>query len=152
MTCTKLWVCVLVSVLLLTARRQNIWLAVSSLFPVITLQLQASWSKPSGYSEVSSLCPANFVRRSRSMLCWRHTSESLPLPSLTRSLLPFVFLSFSASYLRFFSTCLQQNTDIGSVNNTLLTGYIRVFTTVRVPIAVFWAITTPSLVGGTEYS
>jgi hypothetical protein len=40
--------------------------------------------------------------------------------SLTPSLF---FLSFSASFSRFLSTYLQQNTDTGSVNNTLLTGY-----------------------------
>jgi hypothetical protein len=91
----------LVSVLLLTVRRQNIWLAVSSLSSDITLQLLAPWSKPSGYSEASSLYPANFVRRNKSMLCGRHTFESLPLPSLTRSLLLFVFSFFFSIFFAF---------------------------------------------------
>jgi hypothetical protein len=116
----------LVSVLLLTVRRQNIRLAVSILFSVITLQLQAPWSKRSGYSEVSSLYPANFFRRNKSILCQQHTSESLSFPSLTHPLFhsfPLFFLSFSASFSRFLFTYLQQNTNTGSVNNTLLTGY-----------------------------
>jgi len=150
--CTKLCVCMLVSVLLLTVRRQHIWLVVFSLSSDITLQLQAPWSEPSGYSEVSSLYPANFVRRNKSMLCGRHTSESLPLPSLTLSLLPFVFSFFYSIFFAFLLHLSATKYWHWICKQYFADGIYKVLTTVRVRIAVFWVITPPSLVGGNKYT
>ena len=117
----------LMSVLLLTVRRQNIWLA-GWLSPVCPL---TSHSNCRHHGE-------NLRAIQKSLPCIRLISFAettafyvddihlnlcrFPL-SLAHSSL--FFLSFSASFSRFFSTCLQQNTDTGSVNNTFLTGYIR---------------------------
>lgn len=155
MKCTKLCVWMLMSVLLLTVRRQNIWLAgwlaVSSLSSDITLQLQAPWGKPSGYSEVSSLYPANFVRRNNSILCGRHTFESLPLPSLTRSFL-FVFSFFFSIFFAFLLHLSATKYWHWICKQYFAYGIYKVLTVVRVRIAVFWVITPPSLIGGNKYS
>lgn len=137
---------------LLTLRRQNIWLAISSLSSVITHQLQAPWSKPSGYSEDSSLYPANFFRRNKSMLCGRHTSESLSLSSLTRSLLPFVFSFFFSIFFTFLLHLSATKYWHWIRKKYFAYGIYNVLTTVRFRFTVFWVITSPSLVGGNKHS